>query len=162
LESDPVTVAGQCRELWEKFGDLVLSDDAEIAEAAAGVSAKLFECYSQQLSPSGSGMIAASLNFLTSSNHGLACEPDHLLSIIAQKAPKVHVFQSFIAGTRHKAAIARGKAAKCVGMLIRQNRLDNREFSAVLKSLTPLLRDSRSEIKSATLSPRCSCHRSTL
>jgi hypothetical protein len=150
VRCEPVKVAGQCHELWSKLENLVLSDYAEIAEDALRLSGIVFRTFSQQLSRSGSPVIAASLNFLSNTNPGLAREADNLLNIIAQKAAKSHVLQSFITGTRHKIAVARGKAVKCIGILIRQGRLDDKEFSAVLKSLTPLLRDSQGEIKSAT------------
>jgi hypothetical protein len=149
LTSKPVAVAGQCHELWQKLVDLILSDNVEIAEASIALAGKLFDCFSQQLSPSGSLVIVPAFNFLSGCDGGIAERADHLLGIIAKKAHRSHVFQSFIAGARHKTAIARGKAASCLGMLIRQSRLDDREFSVVLKSLAPLLRDSRGETKAA-------------
>jgi hypothetical protein len=145
----PTTVAPNCRELWHKLGDLILSDDGEIEEAAMALAVQLFSTFSQQLSQAGSLMIASSLNFLNNSREGLAEKADQLLSVIAEKAPRSQVFQSFIAGTKHKTAVARGKAASCLGALIRQSRLDDREFSAVVKSLAPLLRDARAPTKTA-------------
>jgi hypothetical protein len=145
----PAAIAGQCRALWVKLGDLILSDDGDIEEAAMGLCVELFCTFSQQLSQSGSLMIASSLNFLSSAREGLAAKADRLLSVIAEKAPRSQVFQLFIAGTKHKTGIARCKAATCLGTLIRQSRLDDRDFSSAVKCLAPLLRDSCSRTKIA-------------
>jgi hypothetical protein len=141
VDRNPVSVAPHCQELWSKLSDLILSSQPVVVEAALELAGQLFAVFSQQLSGNAASMIVIAFNFLGNSNRQVSQLADHLLAVIAHKAPRAKVLQVFVAGTKHKSSVVRGKAASSIEALARQSRLDDRELAAVLQALAPLLRD---------------------
>jgi hypothetical protein len=147
VDKTPISLAPHCQELWSKLGDLILSSQPAVVEAALKLAGKLFAVFSQQLSGNAACMIVTVLSLLANGSCAVSQLADQLLAVIAQKAPRAKVLQVFVTATKHKSAVVRGKAAACIQTLIHQSRLDDRELASVIQALSSLLRDARSETK---------------
>ena len=73
-----------------------------------------------------------------------------VLLTIADKGPRNRVFKSFMVGAKHKNPIARGRSVQCMTILLEaEPATDDNEFQTIVKTIAPLVRDTKSECREA-------------
>ena len=149
LSTKPGLVLSLCREAWLNLLDVITSPRSMLSKSALQLAQELFTQFSSQLVPQSAPFVDICLNLCCNSRQFIADEAENVIILIAQESHRNKVLNSFIKGTAHKNSIARGKAAQCLSILIEQGPLDDRELKAVVQCLVPLVRDNRTETRSA-------------
>ena len=149
LDTNPISLAPQAKEIWASLRDLVVSPRTMLANASLSLAGSLFKIFSQDLSPHAASMIPTLFDIACSSHQFIADGADHILKLISQKAPRSKVWRPYLSGTKHKSTVARGKAAQCMKSLVTQSKLNDKELEAAIQHLAPLLRDKHSDTREA-------------
>ena len=152
LDTNPISLAPQAKEIWTSLRDLVVSPRTMLANASLTLAGSLFKIFSQELSQHAPSMVPTFFDLIHNSHQFISDGADHILKLIAQKAPRAKVWRGYLTATKHKSAVTRGKAAQCMKSLIAQGKLNDKEFEAAIQHLAPLLRDKQAETREAAKS----------
>lgn len=149
LTTKPSILQSECRTIWMNLLDIIVSPRTMLSNAALGLAEELFMQFSQQLVSQTPLFVDICFNLSCNSRQFIADGATNILVLIAQESPRNKVLNSYIKGTKHKNPIARAKASQCLSIMIDQSDLEYNEFKQILTCLTPLIRDNRTETRSA-------------
>ena len=150
LATNPAQLAPSCKEIWLNLIDLVTCPRTILSNNSLQFANTFYEQFSAQLAPNSAQFIQTMLNLSCSKHQFLADGASAVLLTIADKGPRSRVFKSFMVGAKHKNPIARGRSVQCITILLEaEPATDDNEFQTILKTITPLVRDTKSECREA-------------
>ncbi|MDR1083027.1 MAG: hypothetical protein LBL27_04060, partial [Coriobacteriales bacterium] len=149
METNPSQVMPFCKEVWLNLIDLVASPRTMLANNALQFSGSVYVQFAQILAPLTPQFIVTLFNLTCSSHQFIGDGAASVLCKISEKSPRSRVFNSFIAGAKHRNPVARNRAIQCLAILVDQGRLEDDEMGNLIKVIVPLLRDTKSESREA-------------
>ena len=150
LQTNPALLAPSCKEIWLNLIDLVTCARTILSNSSLQFANVFYEQFAAQLAPHSAQFIQTLLGLSCSKHQFLADGASAVLLTIADKGPRNRVFKSFMVGAKHKNPIARGRSVQCMTILLEaEPATDDNEFQTIVKTIAPLVRDTKSECREA-------------